>query len=133
MEGRIVSNANPYTAPKAQVEDVEHDSTIDVERVASGQKLVIYSILASFVVMGGAKAFGAAVPFLQLGVSVLAIIGIVRLAGGLGRSTAARVIYAICMFVPLINIVVMVMLSMQGTKALRNEGYDVGLFGAKDL
>jgi hypothetical protein len=130
-----MSNANPYTAPKARVTDVRDedlaDDNSDLDRAASGQKLVIYSILASFALGAIAAAVFPPVQYLQFALSIVAIVGVVRIASGLGRSMLARVIYALTMFIPLINIIVMVMLSVQTTRALREAGYEVGFFGAK--
>lgn len=127
-------NTNPYAAPKAAVADVGNASAEDEARllqVASGQKLIIYAPLANLASMALQAVIGAFAGFIGLAASVVAIVGAVRLAGGLGRGGLSKTLYAISMLLPLINLLIMVSLSAQATKALRVGGYTVGLLGAK--
>ena len=125
-----MSEVNPYQAPKAAVADAGDADIERLNRVAAGQRLVIIALLISI----GSIALQAASPALGLIGSLLgslvAIIGIVRLAGALGSGVLARILYAIAMLVPLINLLIMVLLSTRATKQLRAGGYRVGLLGA---
>jgi len=127
-----LSRPNPYSPPGAKVDDV-HSSTVDVERlnrVASGQRLVIFALLASIAAVGLQVAVGDIAIVVSLAASVVAIVGVVRLAGGLGSSGVGRFFYAVVMLVPLVNLVVMLILSSRATRALRAAGYRVGFLGA---
>jgi len=126
-----VSRPNPYSPPGAKVDDV--DSGVDIERlnrVASGQRLVIFALLASIVAVALQAVIGEIAVVFSLAASIVAIIGIVRLAGGLGSSGLARFFYAVVMLVPLVNLIVMLILNSRATRALRAGGYRVGFLGA---
>jgi len=124
-----MSNDNPYQAPRAQVEDHSPSDSADLEQIASGQKLVIYSIILNFVTVAARNSPGLALA-LSLVALVMAIIGILRLCGGFGHSTGTKVLLVIGCFVPLVNLVMLVVLSMKATGRLREAGYKVGLLGA---
>lgn len=144
-------DSNPYRPPQAQVRDIP-DSELDAESIAqlgSGQKLAIYAICTYFgtvlvrllltalfkssledddLFLVGLFA-GAA----SLVAFVLSLVGQRRMAKGLGTSTGLRVLQVILLFVPLLNIVLLLTLSSRTTRALRQAGYRVGFFGAPDL
>jgi len=101
-----------------------------LNRVASGQRLVIFALLASIAAVGLQAFIGDIAVVATLAASILAIVGVVRLAGGLGSSGVARFLYAVLMLVPLVNLILMVILSSRATKALREGGYRVGFLGA---
>jgi hypothetical protein len=128
-----MAGPNPYATPAAKVADRGGEDHEAMRRVASGQKLILYSILLSLAAFALAKPLGLFVIVLNLVAAVMAILGAVRIADGLGQGTGARIIYAICMFIPLISIVIMISLSIRATRALREAGYEVGLLGAKNL
>ena len=127
-----MSNPNPYAAPKAKVEDVASNGpdTPRLNRIASGQRLMIYSILVSFFAMALQASVGSAASIVTIGSSILSMVGVVRLSGALGNSGVVRLLSAIAMIIPLINLLVMLRFSSLATKALRAGGYKVGLFGA---
>ncbi len=60
----------------------------------------------------------------------MAIIGVVRITGGLERSLIAKILYIVAMFIPLVNLIAILLLSSQATKALREAGLQVGFLGA---
>ena len=68
---------------------------------------------------------------LTLAAFIVSIVGAVRLAGALGRGVVWQVVYAILMVIPLINLLAMLALSSQATRALRKGGYRVGFLGAR--
>ncbi|GLQ47946.1 hypothetical protein GCM10007862_29970 [Dyella lipolytica] len=121
---------NPYDAPKSDVDNDQFDYA-DLDQAASGQKLIIYSILLNFVAIAGQHAFGVLLMSLvSIAALVMAIIGILRLSSGLGYSTGSKVLLIIGCFIPLINLIIMLVLSMKATSRLREAGYKVGLLGA---
>jgi hypothetical membrane protein len=101
-----------------------------LDDVASGQKLIIYSILVNFVAIAAQSASRSLSVVLSIGALVLALVGLFRLASGLGYSTPIRVLLAVCMFLPLVNLITLLVLSSKATRALRDAGYKVGLMGA---
>jgi hypothetical protein len=128
------------------------ESEADAETIAqlgSGQKLAIYAIctyistvllrvvLSSFFksnledddLVLVALLAGAAF----LVAFILSVVGQWRMADGLGIPTGFRVLMVILLFIPLINIVMLLILSSRTTRALRKAGYRVGFFGAPDL
>jgi len=127
-----MSDTNPYATPAAKVDDVTTD-VVDIprlNRVASGQRLMIYSILVSLVALALQASIGPASFVVTIGSWILSMIGVVRLSGALGNSTIVRVVCAIAMVIPLINLLVMLRFSSIATNKLRAGGYKVGLFGA---
>jgi len=129
-----MGTTNPYAAPKARVADLDRLDAEEWERlrrVASGQRLLIYALLASLGSLALQMRFGSSAWGVGVAASVLAIFGAVRLAGGLGRGWISRTIYAIVMLVPFLNMIIMATLSSQGTQALRKAGVRVGLLGAR--
>jgi hypothetical protein len=130
-QGENVSVNNPYDAPKSTVEDaVQHSQSLD--QVASGQKLIIYSILLSFVSMAANTALPPAVVFaLVLITAVMSIVGAVRLCNGMGFSTLNKVLLIIALLLPIVSLFVLVGLSIRATSRLKEAGYKVGLLGAK--
>jgi len=127
------SAANPYAPPAstaAAAEPVEDDA--DLEALAFGQKLVIYSIIANFAwaamrtslppLLGGLAA---------LAITIMAFVGVWKITSALGSNIVMKILAILSMFIPLANVIVLVMLSMRATKRLRAGGYSVGLLGAR--
>jgi len=144
-------DSNPYRPPHAKVRDMP-ESEADAESIAqlgSGQKLAIYAIctyigtlLIRILLRALFKSMledddlfllslcaGAAF----LVAFVLSVVGQWRMADGLGISTGLRVLMVILLFIPLVNIIILLVLSSRTTHALRQAGYRVGFFGAPDL
>ena len=127
-----MSNSNPYAAPTAKVADIATGGldTPRLNRIASGQRLMIYSILVSIFAMALQASIGSAASIVTIGASILSIVGVVRLSGALGSGAVVRWVSAIAMVIPLINLLIMLRFSSLATKALRSGGYKVGLLGA---
>ena len=104
-------------------------SESQIEDVRVGQKLIIYAILLN-VTVAIAAAFYPLVGVVQIVTLTVTIVGLLRLFRGLGTAIWARVILIILMFVPLMNLVMLLVLNSRATKALREAGYKVGLMGA---
>ena len=105
------------------------------EDIASGQKLVIYAILAYFLAMVLQSTLGPIGSIFSglvvIGALFMALFGIWQLSTGLGHPAPLRLLWIILMFVPLVNLLTMVILSAKGTSRLRAAGYTVGLLGAR--
>lgn len=120
---------NPYRSPESSV--VDNAAREGIELVASGQKLVIYAILAYFAaaaVRATMGDIGFLVAFAALG---LAILGIVRLGKGLGLHIVVRVLCVVLMFIPLVGLIMLLVLNGMATRRLKAAGYKVGLGGAR--
>jgi hypothetical protein len=129
-----MSSPNPYAPPNARVSDTLESSDVDyaqLNRVASGQRIIIISLIVSFAVASIRSIDPRLGLMIGLITVVMSIVGALRIDSGLEGSMLSRVLYVITMLVPLINMVIMVTLSVRATKALRAAGYKVGLFGAK--
>lgn len=111
------------------------DDARDLDKAARGQRMLVFSILGGLMVnaMAGAKVNDIAVLALTLVLLVYSLMGVVRLASGLGRSTGATIVFMVLAFVPVLNLLTWIFLSVQATRALRAAGWEVGLLGAKGL
>lgn len=121
---------NPYNTPDANVR-VRPDDDAEVQKIISGQKLILYAILLNI----GANILAARIPMLGvvafLVAAVMAITGLAKVCTGLRYHIAATVIFCVLMIVPLLNLVVLVLVNRKATARIREAGYEVGLMGAK--
>lgn len=124
-----MTQVNPYQPPKAEVETPAAASE-GAEKVASGQKLVIFAILLYFLTIALQVAIGPMAGLLGIAVLVLALIGIFRIGSGMDFSLITKIVLVILMFVPLVNLITLFILNMRATRRLREAGYKVGLLGA---
>lgn len=126
--------ANPYEAPKADLDDDDSQDRAQLATLASGQKLVIYAILLNLglnVLAFAAPQLGVVVGLAGVVVIVMSIVGVVRMARGLGQHVVVTVLLCVLMIVPCVNLLVLVSLSSRATGRLRAGGYEVGLLGAR--
>jgi hypothetical protein len=128
-----MSDLNPYASPNSDVSQnaVSGDEIARLNRVASGQRIIITSLLVSIVSSMLRVQIGDIAVIISIGATMVSIVGAVRLAGALGRSKLSQVLYGIAMILPLINLIFMLILSSQANKSLRAGGYKIGLLGAK--
>ncbi|HKE95850.1 MAG TPA: hypothetical protein VKB34_16150, partial [Povalibacter sp.] len=68
---------------------------------------------------------------LYLGVAAWSLLGVVKIGSGLGKSQNRKLLYMVLSFVPLINVILYVYLSVKTTRLLRDAGRSVGLLGAR--
>jgi hypothetical protein len=124
---------NPYETPKSHIENgaSSSDNIVTLNRIASGQRLMIFSVLMSLLAFPLQGAIGRGAMVVSVVASILAIIGVARLSGALGRAKAMTIVFSIGMLFPLINLLIMLLLSSQATDRLRAGGYKVGFFGAR--
>ncbi len=103
----------------------------NLREIAAGQKMVIFAILLHFAAF--ALYYYTRNPIsglVALAGSVLAIIGVIRLAVGLAQAMGLKIFFIILMFIPLISLITLLILNSIATKRLREGGYKVGLLGA---
>jgi hypothetical protein len=120
----------------------------NIERVRTGQRIVLYSVLMNLVAMVlyfgaiivarflGDRTLVATAEILRLvvwlGALIVGLIGVIRLTKGLGYSIVGRILFPISMFIPCINLIVLLILSSKATMVLTKAGYKVGLMGATE-
>jgi hypothetical protein len=107
-------------------------TALPIQKVASGQKLIIYAILVQLLTVGLQIAFGDIAGLVGIVAIVMSLVGMFRLASGLGYSVAARIVLVILLLVPVIGLITLLVLNSRATKALRGAGYKVGLLGARE-
>ena len=106
----------------------------NIEKVRSGQKLIIYAILFNiaslplrFINESSLLALSGGLLLIAV---VISIIGLIRLAGGLGYSIGLRILFGFLMLVPCVSLIVLLILNAKATTFLRAAGLRVGLLGA---
>ena len=102
-----------------------------MEEVAAGHKMVMYAILLNIIALGLTIAVSEVFIFLSLVGAVIAIVGIVRMASGLGYPVVVRVILILLMFVPFLSLLTLLLMSNRAQKALKAAGYEIGFLGAR--
>lgn len=124
-----MTQTNPYVSPNSDVE--KHTETDEqIEKVASGQKMIIYAILCHFAGVAVLTTLGPYGLIFSVAALTLAIIGFIRLASGLGYSIPVRILLILLMLVPLISLITLLVLNSKATNRLRKAGYRVGFLGA---
>ena len=137
-------NNNLYTAPSVDPASSFMDKQAEVRfrKIASAQKYVIFAILA-YIIVAIAAAFTMnkvdmdTAAILGLGVIAIVIFGLVsafRLASHTsGMLTAVFCLVGMLIPFPLIGLIILVVLNQKATKLLKQNGWKVGLLGAKKL
>lgn len=126
----------------AQAHGGEHGAEQRAEKVARGQKTVIYALLLNIAVVAMLAVPG---PDLSDGMAVLVtvaslllrvvafgmgIYGILTIGTGLGWSALAKVGTIILLILPLVNLITLLVVNGKATRLLKAAGYKVGLAGA---
>ncbi|WP_163338699.1 hypothetical protein [Desulfopila sp. IMCC35008] len=124
-----MTDTNPYEAPAAPLGDPAHDAE-ETEKVKKGQKLVIYAILINISAYLVQAAIGQVAVLVNIVSIIVALVGLYYLAKGLGMSILTKIFVLILLFIPLLNILTMLVLNSKATAKLRAAGYKVGLLGA---
>lgn len=101
---------------------------------ASGQKIVIHSILLTLLVQaavqGNAVAPRAAM-VMSFGVAAYSLFGVLRICSALGKSQNQKLMFMALSCMPWINLIALVVLNAKATALLRSAGWRVGLLGAR--
>ncbi len=115
-----------------------------IERVITGQRLVIYAIaiqllIFSLYMMLGAIANLIMIPSALLAIAnliiipsiILAIVGTYFLTSGLRYSIFVQIFIYILLVMPYINLLTLALLNSQATRVLKAAGYPVGFLGVR--
>jgi hypothetical protein len=123
------ANLNQQSAKESEHRPAESSQSID--KVASGQKLIIYAILAQFLTVGLQAVFGDIAGLVGLVAVVMSLVGMFRLSSGLGYSLGAKILFVVLLLIPLVGLITLLVLNSNATDALRKAGFQVGLLGAR--
>ncbi|MGI0134636.1 MAG: hypothetical protein ACREBW_06740 [Candidatus Micrarchaeaceae archaeon] len=105
--------------------------TPELEGMILGQKYAIYAILGYIV---GAVLRTAGLQFgsiIGLICFILILVDVYAMARGLRYYTAVRILLVVLAIIPLLNFVIIMVLSMRVTGKLRELGYKIGVMGVK--
>lgn len=120
---------NPYAAPEALL-DGDPDGELHLREVAGAQRRLLLSILVSLganvLLRSGDLAAWILIP-VALAVAAFSIFCVYRLCRALGTSPA---LWVVAMFIPLLNLLALVILNQRATTFLKARGVAVGLLGA---
>jgi len=119
------------------------DNAGSITQVAKGQKTVIYAVMLNIlgvVLVTAAPSMGLSEDaigimaivsiVLRLAALGMGIYGITQVGAGLGWSVVTRILIVVLLFLPLINIITLLVVNGKATSALKRAGYKVGLAGA---
>ena len=101
-----------------------------LEKIRSGQRLIMFAILVNIICLWVSTGNQVLYFIAALIPAAMAIVGLMRLASGFKYGWVIKFLLVILQFIPLLNIITLVVLSSRATKALRAAGYKVGLLGA---
>jgi hypothetical protein len=112
---------------------VVDQTDVDLFWVGAGQKLAALSMLVYFVAAALAQHWGETSMSLYLAIwgMVMGVFAVWLVGKGLDFPLWSRALAVLCLFIPLANFVILLSMSVRATSALRQAGYDVGLFGAR--
>ena len=122
---------NPYETPKAELGDKVETST-RLTHLKQGQRFIIYAFGLYFVAVVGATiqpVIGLAVILIAF---ILGIIGVFRAMIGVNYPLLVKIVLGVLIFVPGLNILVLLALNSRVTRQLRDAGYTVGFFGVRE-
>ena len=129
-----MSSPNPYTPPSAPITDLSQagaDSLEALNRIANGQRHIIYALLVQIVAYALSRVSPQIGLLLVAGAFLYAVVAVVKLASALGFSVLSRVLLCIGLLIPLVSLLVLATLSARASRRLRAGGFEVGFLGAR--
>jgi hypothetical protein len=122
--------------PKEKLEfdnDIVDERTDRTAMVASGQRLMILSIVGNFILLRFLQdAHHLIVLYGAFCVLAMSAFGLYRIAQGLLVPLWGKILLFIGLAVPVLSIVLLIGLRWMGRKYLRDAGYSTGFFGASE-
>lgn len=126
-----MSDSNPYQAPLSDIQsDLNPELSERMERMSFGQKLVIYAVLIYFIAAIARMFIGPLIFVLLFASLIMSLVGLYKILSARQSHVMVKIILFALLFVPLINILVLLSINSRATKALREAGYRVGFMGA---
>lgn len=112
-----------------------------VHDVATGQKLIIVALVISFLVLPGIRlvahnsppdSFLFWAPRVTWGViGLLALLGVIRMAEGFNYPIGIWILLVVLLFIPFINIAMLLVINNRANKTLESAGHRVGFLGIR--
>jgi hypothetical protein len=132
---RVQTAAAPAASRRAGASSVAEVSEDDLLQLAArGQKVLVYSIVLSFIARAIVNVPDVPV-FMSFAIpaAVLfyAVSGVLKIGTGFGYSMHRKLALMFFSSVPVLGIVSWIYLSIKTTRRLRAAGYEVGLFGVR--
>lgn len=108
------------------------EPNLDPLNAGYGQRLLIIAIVLNFSTASLIKSnhIDLAI-FLSLWATIMSIMGVLQLGKALDFAVYKRALFVVALFLPIINIIALIYLSVRATTILRDAGYEVGLFGMR--
>jgi hypothetical protein len=129
------SASNSPKSPELSPAPVEADDPDELAALAaSGQKIVIYSIVLTFVLRSMLQSNALSpliIMVLAFGVGAFSLFGVLRICSALKKSQNQKLMFMALACIPLVNLIALVMLNFKATAFLRSAGWRVGLLGAR--
>jgi vacuolar-type H+-ATPase subunit I/STV1 len=129
-----MSSQNPYTPPSARVADVgdgDRESIESLNRIARGQRQVMFALLAQIAASIIVRASPQIGLLLLIAAFIFSVVALVRLTSALGISIVSRVLLCLGLLIPLVSLLVLAVLSSRASRRLRAAGFRIGFLGAK--
>lgn len=124
---------NPYKTPESEVDpqiQLSEYEAQQLKKLAAGQKIVIFAILAYFIAIMVRPAFPFLTYLIVMACLIASLVGLFKVVQILKLHAVLKVLYFISLFIPLINILALASINSRATKMLKAGGYKVGLLGA---
>lgn len=102
-----------------------------IEKVALGLTLVLWAAGALLLAIVTAALEKQVAGIFNLACFLLALGGVVLMAWGQGLPVVVRVVLAMLMFVPIVNLVIVLVMAARAMKALKASGYRVGFMSVR--
>ena len=108
----------------------------DPDRVAKGYRVLMFAfvVLVVAVILDMNMTAGSGTRLLSYTLTltflIVSIVGSVMICRALGYSIVAVIACAIAMFIPLVDLLVMLLLAQRAMKVMRAAGYKIGFIGA---
>lgn len=131
-----------YKTPQSVVDkpvELDEKSRRRIVRMTQGQKYVIYALLLYLSGQGLALFMPRTSSLITLYLIVLAVVfalsvvGVVAILIARQSHILIKVALFLLLFIPLINILILISINIRATRDLREVGYKVGFLGVKGL
>lgn len=134
----MLDNQNLYQPPSAKLETASGEDMTKILVIARRQKALLMGFLAYILVAGlsssASPGLQPLIPMVMLLIALAIVILISRLTLCL-YSLPVAIMIIILSFIPLINLLILLMVNSRANKTIKNAGFRVGLIGAniKDI
>jgi hypothetical protein len=117
--------------PRAEAPSAVRPVPAALDQVALGYNLVIYAALALLAAIVLGTLHNALLGGLNLLCFLLALAGVLLMATGMGWSSGLRIVLAVLMFIPIVNLVTAMAMIAKASMVLKGAGRRIGFLGVK--